>query len=146
MKSSFLFIAVLTAAFISAPVFSEPKVEEVQKNHKVKFENVNVVAAGEGRVLKGKIKKSIYNSRLPAGHIDYLVLSSGGDVLVEEGFQYNKSLSLRRWKRGSSFSVVLPENIPDDAVIRIGFHKNEHVGRAENPKVSHIENTLIPSK
>ena len=136
--------AILAVTFTSA-VSADSRTEIDTSTPSVKFQNVSINHDGDRPMLTGKIKRRSYNSSVSPGHIDYIVVSKDGLTIDQGAIQYSPSLSLRRWKYGSSFSVLLPENLPSHVIIRVGYHRNQYIAPTESPRVSHLENTLVTS-
>lgn len=134
-------LAVLCASFVNAA--ESTFAIDVVSSNKVRFENVSIEFEDGIPVLVGKLKRSVYNSRVLPGHVDYVVKDNKGVVIVEDGIQYSPSLSLRRWKFGSSFSIALPEDLPKDEIIQVAFHRNEYKPQAYSPVAPHTGNKLL---
>lgn len=145
MKNSKLVIAAcfaaLSVSFANAD--DNPFDVEIVSSNKVRFESVSIEYLDGIPVLTGKLKRSAYNSKVLPGHVDYIVKDSQGAVIIEGGAQYSPSLSLRRWKFGSSFSIAFPKDLPEDVIVQIGYHRNEHLAQSISPAVSHKENKLL---
>jgi hypothetical protein len=145
MKNSILVMAVFLAVTCSHAIYAEETVFaiDIVSSSKVRFHNVSIEYDEGIPVLLGKVKRSVYNSRVSPGHVDYIVKDAKGNVLMEGGAEYSPSLSLRRWKFGSSFAIALPENLPADALIQVGFHRNTHTPQKFSPVASHTANKLL---
>jgi hypothetical protein len=118
-----------------------PTIEPVFTNG-VQFKHVEIENQDGRYVLSGRIKRAVYNSHVAPGHIDYIVINGRGEFVAEGAVAYSPSLSLRRWKYGSSFSVVLPENVDNEALIKVIYHKNQVGTEVYSQEVSHDVNVL----
>lgn len=145
MKNFMLIIAIFLAVTGSHAIYAEEVAFEIDivSSSKVRFQNVSIEYDEGIPVLVGKVKRSVYNSRVSPGHIGYIVKDAKGNVLIEGEAEYSPSLSLRRWKFGSSFAIAMPENLPADALIQLGFHRNTHIPQKFSPAASHSENKLL---
>lgn len=140
-KSTVVAVALLsTNAALSEEAL--PKVE-AQVGGGVRFEHVEMENQDGRYVLSGKIKRRSYNSQVAPGHVDYVVYDGKGSVLTEGAIAYSPSLSLRRWKYGSSFSVLLPETVDKEASVKIAFHKNQGAEAGFSRPVPHDANILM---
>jgi len=140
-------IVCFVALFAVTPVMSfanekEPTIETISSTSGVKFVKLSIDSDDQAMVLTGRVKRRIYNSRVLPGHIDYLVVNTAGETLGQGAVQYSSSLGLRRWKHGSSFSFQLPEDTPNDAVIKLTFHRNHFDSSKVSPPASHTFNLL----
>lgn len=143
MRTNVTIITVMIfASFTSWAEEILPKVESVFSSG-VRFEHVEIERLDGRYVLSGKIKRSVYNSRVAPGHIDYVVIGGSGEIVVEGAITYSPSLSLRRWRYGSLFSVMLPEAVTKEASVRVTFHKNKGVMEEYSRPVLHDSNVLI---
>ena len=107
------------------------------KSNKVRFEHVVMELQGQHYVLSGKIRRKSYNSQVAPGHIDYAAFDNEDNLITEGAVRYSPSLSLRRWKHGSTFSIKLPTSVTETATIRISFHKSSTPKESEYPLVIH---------
>lgn len=146
MKSLIFVLAACLAAIYTPLINADESTFtiDVVSPNKVRFENVSVVESEDGiSVLVGKLKRSVYNSTVLPGHVDYAIKDGKGVLIVEGGAQYSPSLSLRRWRHGSSFSIALPEELPDDVIVQVGYHRNVYKAQVYSPAAPHSENQLL---
>lgn len=145
MNNSILVVAVFLAVAISHATYAEKATFaiDIVPSSKVRFANVSIEYHEGLPVILGEVKRIFNNSSVSPGHIDYLVKDPKGNVLIEGGVKYRPSISLRRRKLGSSFTIALPENLPTASVIQVGFHRNTHTPQKFSPVASHTENNLL---
>ena len=131
MKKLF-FSTALSILFISPFLFSQNVRAEliypVEINYKpvqVTISQIKIINEKEQLVLKGLIKRRAYNSHVTPGHIAYSIFDGEGKLIKEGVAQYSNSLSSRRWKYGSHFSFVLPNDLPEGSRIKLGWSKNQ---------------------
>tara|TARA_B100000745_G_C20133165_1_gene388358 strand:- start:1041 stop:1487 length:447 start_codon:yes stop_codon:yes gene_type:complete len=137
-----LIIVAMSVAYGSRAQDQEPSVEWVNTSD-VLFKRVEIERQNDRYVLSGKIKRRIYNSHVWPGHIDYIAVGSNGKVVAKGAVTYTPSLLLRRWKFGSSFSVLLPEAVSEDALVRVTFHKDQGSQRKYSAPAYHDANVLV---
>lgn len=145
MKNPILVIAACLALFSTQFVSANEEtfaIDSISTN-KVRFESLSIEYVEGSPILAGKVKKKSYNTSVLSGHVDYIIKDSNGAVIVEGGVQYRPSLALRRWKYGSSFSIELPKDLPADATIQVGFHRNSYKPETNSPVAQHTENKLL---
>jgi|GEM_PF-1721254 len=92
---------------------------------KVKLLRVTIQHENDQHVLRGKVKRSFFNSLVLPGHIDYSIINTNDQVIEKGIIKYGPSLSLRRWKHGSRFEFILPKNLPETVRIKLDWHKNQ---------------------
>lgn len=115
--SPFLFLQSVRAELIYP-------VEIDYKPVQVRISRIKMLYENEQLVLKGLIKRRAYNSHVLPGHIAYSIVDGEGKMIKEGVVRYSNSLSSRRWKYGSHFSFVLPDDLPEGSRIKLGWYKN----------------------
>jgi hypothetical protein len=122
-------------------------IETVYNDNKVKFTSLKVVQTDAGLFIKGTITRRTSSTSVAPGHIDVLVSSADGEVLLDTTAQYCPAHLLRYThcigQRGSSFTVQLPESLPKDASIRVSYHRNSIDKNMSSPRGQHEENILL---
>jgi hypothetical protein len=122
-------------------------VDAVYNNNSVLFSRLDVVEGDQGLLLKGKIRRRSANTSVPSGHVDILVSNTNGDVLLDTAAHYTPAILIRYTnnisQRGSRFTVNLPNELPEDAVIRVTYHKNSFQENATSTPAQHTKNSLI---
>lgn len=78
-------------------------------------------------VLQGRVKRRFYNSSLRNGHIDIQIQDKNARITHNLVTHFSPSLSLRRWRQGSSFHQVLPAETTIGSVVHLSWHKNQSV-------------------
>lgn len=149
MKFMYPGIALIAVLLTFGAVIAEeslPAIETVNTGSPVRFEHVEIEKVGGQYVLSGIIKRSVYNSSVSPGHIDYVVLNSEGKLLAEGATTYSPSLSLRRWRHGSSFSVILPKSVGSNSTVKVAFHKNQGSNETHSSPYVHQSNIIIEKK
>ncbi len=66
---------------------------------------------------------------LPRGHVDVAAYSSSGELLAETTTDYVPAMLTHTMKKkgGVRFSTALDKAIPDDAVIKVAFHREQSI-------------------
>lgn len=97
---------------------------EVEPTHTpVRIYQLNLLSEDNGHQLTGKIKQRNKQTNLPQGEIAYVVKNFQGILLHHGRVNYSPSLSLQRWKHGSRFEIQLPNNLPENSLIRVGWKR-----------------------
>jgi len=96
-------------------------VELSSESTRVRFSKIKIQTHHKQIELSGSIKRRSYNSRVLPGKISYIVNDGQGNIIKKGGINYSPSLSLRRWKSGSHFSLVLPNDLPKDTRIQLAW-------------------------
>jgi hypothetical protein len=95
---------------------------------KVRFSKVKVkltvINQKEQIVLRGVVKRRIYNSHILPDHIDYIVLDSREQILQQGAIQVS-GINLRHNRYGRQFSLLLPDALPGGSTIKLGWHNNQ---------------------
>lgn len=135
-------VALLSFSVVSMADLMSQKFEIVPVAE-VAISELSMEELGGQSVLTGAIKRAHYNSHVAPGHIDYVLLDEKRGVIEQGAVRYSPSLSLRAWKHGSSFSVLLPAHLPKNASIKVGYHQDKF---SQNPAVflaNHEKNSLL---
>lgn len=90
------------------------------------FRQLKVFDSENETIVSGRLTAST-RFGLPHGHVDIAVYSKTGERLVETTTNYVPSILTAQKKRkgGLRFSKKLEIKMPEDALIKIAFHKNE---------------------
>ncbi|MFK5986023.1 MAG: hypothetical protein QM479_11445 [Pseudomonadota bacterium] len=91
---------------------------------KVRISKIQIQYDDKQLILSGFIKRRSYNSRVLTGHIYYSIMDNKGQLIKKGRTNYSSGLSLKRWEHGSHFSFVLPENMPEESSIKLGWQRN----------------------
>ncbi|MBR9910295.1 MAG: hypothetical protein GYB33_08090 [Gammaproteobacteria bacterium] len=145
MKVLFKVTVITIAMSVSSGASAKERVPSVESvtTSAVRFERVEIGRQDGRFVVSGKVKRRVYNSHVWPGHIDYVAIGSNGEVVAKGAVTYTPSLSLRRWKYGSDFSVLLPESVTEDASIKVAFHKNQSATKKYSAPAQHEVNVLV---
>jgi len=133
LKSSIVAAVACLSVSVTNAEEGAPDIKITNLDSKVVFEKVSIDQGSQGTVLVGKIKKQNYNDRVPAGHVRYSISGSEGEVVAEGVVHYSPSLSLRKWRHGSSFVIDLPENLSAESEISLSYLRGDK--DASNPPV-----------
>jgi hypothetical protein len=93
------------------------------KSVQVRISNIKIQSMDEQLILSDLIKRRSYNSRVLPAHIIYSISDGKGEFIKEGIINYSSSISLRCWKYGSYFRLVLPDNLPEGSPIKLDWHK-----------------------
>ena len=121
--TSLLFSQLLSLAIAKAEILYP--VEVSSESTKVRISKVKIQNSNEQLLLSGLVKRRSYNSTVLPGHISYEVNDAHGKLIHRGDVNYSPSLSLRRWKSGSRFNLVLPNNLPKDSRIKLAWRQGK---------------------
>ncbi len=119
-----LIFSALLISYVTQAEEALPTIEKLSTTSRVQFERLEIKKVNDHYILAGKVKRILYNSHVSPGYIDYSIYNGAGELISEGATTYRPSLSLRRWKYGSSFSVVLPETVDKESVVKVAFNRN----------------------
>jgi len=151
IKHQILTLAAATTllALQSLSVNAEAAAVNAVNSSKVEFREVQLLQTDKGLTLGGKIKRRSFNTHVAAGHLDVVVKDSKGKVLHQTAGGYVPSLSLRKSRYGSSFSISIPgsTSLPKGSVVSVGYHKNDNSileqAMESTQPAAHKENILL---
>ena len=126
-----LFPLSLTSALADSQAVNKiniPAVEIVRQSPYVRLFNVNFNTLNNQLEVTGKVKKVRHNAHILPGHVDYVVLDENQKIIQTGKVKYKPGLFLRSPKHGSEFSIILANNIPENAILKLAWHHN----RSEN--------------
>jgi len=141
---SFIFIFVTLVLFsVKTNAESSSHPIEVVPFRDVVISEVVIEEIDNQNLLTGEIKRARYNSQVVGGHIDYALVDAQNNILDQGAVQYSPSLSLRKWKYGSSFSIALPAHLPENTKIKITYHRDSLPQRTASLPANHEKNSLL---
>ena len=135
MKHTGIALALSLALVNSAQTGNNlPEIEVVNaENQRWHFRQVIVIPTDKGLTVSGRMD-ALLRYGLPRGHVDIAAWSADNNKLIAETTtDYSPRLLTRRVSRkgGVRFSAKL-HALPDDAVIKVAFHRDDP-RQAQNP-------------
>ena len=129
-----LLLAFLTGAVMATPVWATETYDtEIIKQAELKWHFRSVVARSINDTTRVSGRLTAFNHiGLPHGHVDVAAFSPSGELITETTTEYKPALLTHRSKLngGIRFSVEIGQALPADSVIKVAFHRNEPLPRA----------------
>lgn len=134
-------ILILFGLFASTVWASDRYSVEVSRQHDQQWHFRRLTAFTSDGVahVSGRLTASLPYG-LPRGHVDVAAYSPSGELLAETTTDYVPAILPHTMKKkgGVRFSTTLDTGIPDDAIIKVAFHREPPMTKTKPPHSGNV--------
>jgi hypothetical protein len=130
-KLSALILAGLTVSTVWAGDRYPVEVSR-QPDQKWHFQRLTAFTSDGETHISGRLTANLPYG-LPRGHVDVAAYSPSGELLAETTTDYVPAILTHTMKKkgGVRFSTTLDKAIPDDAIIKVAFHREPPIAKTK---------------